>query len=162
MANKKLIPVILIGTGLAAAAFTLFGKSSGTPDPNQYNPQQGSTPPNPSPSSGGSWLDWIQKVIQAGAGAAQQAGELLKASGSFSGTQLVAVAGKNLTGILSLSTVKRLKAGNKITIASNSFSGSYEVVQMGNAYGGLTSTLIVINKPYVFASTLPAGTYKEV
>lgn len=159
MASKKIIPYVLIGGGLLAGAWASLSSN------NTNNSGSGNTTLPVTTNNGNIFSNLsteITNLIAAITGGISTVSSAVKSSGTFGSIQSVLVGGTYYTALLSQVNVKNLKAGDKIKVVSAAFNGQYTVKQMGNAWGALKDTLIVIDRPYAITSGAIAGTYQEI
>ena len=163
MKSSKILPIAAGVVGLAAIGYILLGnKANTTPNPTTY------VQPTTSNNNGSFWSNFganISALFATGSTIFNTVSNVLKSSGSITSNQRVLVNGQYLTGLISPTAVKRLSAGNQIKIVPGAgstagFAGTFAVVQMGNEWGGMSDTLIVIQKPYEIA--VVTGTFQEI
>lgn len=166
MAKKKLVPVLLIGSA-AAALLAFWPKSS--PANNNYvlPPNTNTTGQTNWTNIGESFSNLLNTIVTSVTNITNTVQGASKASGTITGIKRIYISGTYLTGLISPTSISKLKSGNKIKItpgagSSSTLNNTFTVTQMGDELGNNKDTIIVINKPYNTLITSFSGTFQEV
>lgn len=155
--SKKILPIALIGIGVLAAGIAVLSKPK--PIDNTQNIQNTNT------NTAGGWIEAITNLFATISTGITNITGAYKGSGIINSSKRVLFSNQNYTGI-EVDTTKGLKVGETITIIPEinsdlTFAGKFKILALGDQFGNLKDTLIVIQKPFVLSTKPTKGTFTE-